>query len=98
MGAENPVPSMRQPRVLILYNEPVLPAGHPDYESEHEILYTVDVVNGHLLKAGFEVSKLGVSKEVSVLVSGLDQHQPDVIFNLFEGTGEHGQTEAYVAG
>jgi D-alanine-D-alanine ligase len=89
---------MRQPRVLILYNEPVLPVGHPDYESEHEILYTVEVVNGHLLAAGFEVAQLGVSKDVSVLVSGLDQHQPDVIFNLFEGTGEHGQTEAYVAG
>jgi D-alanine-D-alanine ligase len=89
---------MRQPRVLILYNEPVLPAGHPDYESEHEILYTVEVVNGHLLKAGFQVSRLGVNKDASVLISGLEKHQPDVIFNLFEGTGEQGQTEAYVAG
>jgi D-alanine-D-alanine ligase len=89
---------MRQPRVLILYNQPVLPVGHPDYESEHEILYTVEVVNGHLLKARFQVAQLGISKDVSALVSGLDDQQPDVIFNLFEGTGDHGQTEAFVAG
>ena len=32
------------PRVLVLFNEPTLPADHPDADSEHDILYTADTV------------------------------------------------------
>jgi D-alanine-D-alanine ligase len=89
---------MRPIRVLILYNEPLLPPGHNDYESEHEILSTVDAVARHLLPAGFEVERLGVSTDAQVLWQGLRELRPDVVFNLFEGTADHGNTEAYVAG
>jgi D-alanine-D-alanine ligase len=89
---------MRSPRVLVLYNEPVLPADHPDAESEHEILYTVDVVSKTLVEAGFEVSRLGASHNPDVLVSRLWSQRPDVVFNLFEGTADGGHNEAYVAG
>src|SRR5205807_6860348 len=78
-----PVPC---PRVLILYNEPVLPAGHPDFESEHEILHTVEVVGKTLAEAGFGVTRLGVSTDAGVLLHGLREQRPDVVFNLFEGT------------
>lgn len=89
---------MRSPRVLILYNEPVLPADHPDADSEHEILWTADVVGKNLVEAGFEVSRLGTSHDPDLLVSGLCRHRPDVVFNLFEGTADDATNESCVAG
>src|SRR6516162_10244047 len=85
-------------RVLVLYNEPVLPADHPDADSEHEILYTTDVVAGHLTEAGFDVTRLGVSRDPSALLTGLRRAKPEVVFNLFEGLADHYGTEAYAAG
>ncbi len=85
-------------RVLVLYNEPVLPADHPDADSEHEVLFTVDVVAGHLGDAGFEVSRLGVSRDPATLLSGLRRAKPDVVFNLFEGLADQYGTEAHAAG
>jgi D-alanine-D-alanine ligase len=85
-------------RVLVLYNQPVLPADHPDADSEHEVLYTADVVAGHLTEAGFEVSRLGASRDPAPLLSGLRRARPDVVFNLFEGLADHYGTEAHAAG
>src|SRR5689334_20823902 len=89
---------MPPPRVLVLYNEPVLPAGHPDFESEHEVVHTVEAVGRNLTQAGFGVTRLGVSTDPGALLASLREHRPDVVFNLFEGTADHGNTEAYVAG
>jgi D-alanine-D-alanine ligase len=89
---------MSNQRVLVLYNEPVLPANHPDAASEHEILSTVEFVSKTLVHAGFEVGCLGVCKDPSVLWTALQEQRPDAVFNLFEGTADHGHTEAYVAG
>jgi D-alanine-D-alanine ligase len=85
-------------KVLILYNEPVLPEDHPDAVSEHEILYTSDAVAANLIQAGYTVERLGASRDPATLVDGLRRHRPDVVFNLFEGTADHGHTEAYAAG
>jgi D-alanine-D-alanine ligase len=85
-------------QVLVLYNEPVLPADHPDADSEHEILYTVDAVAGHLTEAGFAVSRLGVSRDPADLLTGVRRARPDVVFNLFEGLADHYGTEAHAAG
>jgi D-alanine-D-alanine ligase len=89
---------MSLPRVLILFNEPVLPADHPDAESEHEILYTVGVVGEHLARAGFPVEKAGVCREPNALTEACRRHRPDVVFNLFEGLADQGDSEATVAG
>jgi D-alanine-D-alanine ligase len=89
---------MRTPRVLVLYNEPVLPTHHPDAESEHEVLVTVEVVSKTLTQAGFQVSRLGASRDPNVLLAGLKEQCADVVFNLFEGTADDGNSEAYVAG
>ncbi len=88
----------RATRVVILFNEPVLATDHPDAESEHEILYTVDAVHQMLSQGGYDVVRLGVAREPHVLVSGLRRLQPDVVFNLFEGLADNGSTEAHVAG
>ncbi len=85
-------------RVLILYNEPVLPADHPDAVSEREILETVEAVHDYLTAAGYGVSRLAVGRDPAPLLSGLCEHRPDVVFNLFEGLADVGHTEAHVAG
>jgi D-alanine-D-alanine ligase len=89
---------MRPTRVLVLYNEPVLPSGHPDYESEQQVLFTVDIVSKNLSQAGYGVRRLGVSTDPQVLLDGLRDIRPDVIFNLYEGIPDQGATEAFVAG
>jgi D-alanine-D-alanine ligase len=85
-------------QVLILFNEPVLDADHPDADSEHEIFDTVECVEKNLAKAGFMVRKLGVRRDPRVLVEKLRRERPDVVFNLFEGLADQYDTEAYVAG
>jgi len=85
-------------RVLVLYNQPVLPQGHPYLESEVEVIGTVDEVCSHLRAAGFEISRLGVERDPDVLPRGLRRHRPDVVFNLFEGLADHYETEAHAVG
>ncbi|PWT86157.1 MAG: hypothetical protein C5B56_12880, partial [Proteobacteria bacterium] len=89
---------MRGPRILILHNEPVLPASHPDADSEHEVLFTVDMVSKALIQAGLTVTRLGASHDCHLLWSRLQEDRPDAVFNLYEGTADNGNTETYVAG
>jgi D-alanine-D-alanine ligase len=89
---------MRQPRVTVLYNEPTLPADHPDADSEHDILYTADCVAKALVEAGLPVARLGITADPTHLIDGLKAQAPDVVFNLYEGTAKWGNTEAYVCG
>src|SRR5262249_26046819 len=89
---------MPPPKTLLLYNEPTLPEGHPDAASEHEIVDTVAEVASALVPAGFRVGRLAASHDPDALVAGLRRHRPDVVFNLFEGTHQRGETEAYAAG
>jgi D-alanine-D-alanine ligase len=85
-------------RVLVLYNEPVLPADHPEADCEHEILHTAEVVARSLDAAGFRVSRLGVSRDPGRLLAGLSECRPEVVFNLFEGLADANDTEAHAAG
>jgi D-alanine-D-alanine ligase len=86
------------PRVLVLYNEPTLPPDHPDADSEHDILYTADTVARIAQQAGLAVSRLGVTDDPAALLAGLTAAQPDVVFNLYEGLAQWGNTEAFVSG
>jgi D-alanine-D-alanine ligase len=89
---------MRPVRVLVLYNEPVLAPSHPDFESEQQVVETVRDVNDILVGAGYAVSQLAVSTNPQLLLEGLRDLRPDVVFNLFEGLPDQGTTEAFVAG
>ena len=85
-------------RLLLLYNEPVLPVGHPEAESELEIIETIDIVQRILTGAGFSVGRLGVGNDLHTLIDGLHDEQPDAVFNLFEGLADRPFTEDVVAG
>lgn len=81
----------------MLYNQPVLAAGHRDAESEHEIVYTVGEVEKYLAAGGFDVVRVGV-REPAELLTRLADAKPDVVFNFFEGLATHYETESTVAG
>lgn len=89
---------MSDPRILILYNEPTLPADHPDADSEHDVLETADIISRHLQTGGFSVSRLGVTTDAKAILDGLLTAKPDAVFNLYEGTAGWGNSEEYVAG
>jgi len=86
------------PRILVLYNEPVLPADHPDAGSEHDILDTVEDTFKILKAAGFETVRLGINHDPQPLLDELARRPPDAVFNLFEGIATHPATEVSVAG
>jgi D-alanine-D-alanine ligase len=86
------------PRVLVLFNEPTLPADHPDADSEHDILYTADGIAKILHQAGLMVERLGIVDDPKILIEGLRASKPDIVFNLYEGLAQWGNTEAYVSG
>lgn len=88
----------QQPRVLVLYNQPVLPPDDPDAESEHEILLTVEEVETALRQAGFQASRHGVGYNPADLWAGIAKHQPQAVFNLFEGLSDFDHVEAVAAG
>lgn len=86
----------RLPRVLVIYNEPVLPADHPHAASEHDIVETSKIVETILKDAGFPVRSLGFSVDPRVLLDELRDNPPDVVFNLFEGLATQTATEISV--
>lgn len=85
-------------RVLILFNEPVLPADHRDADSEHEILYTVEELEKEFAEAGVTFARAGVKHDPAVLLRAVEDFQPDVIFNLYEGLASDPGSEAHMAG
>src|SRR5262249_35008185 len=51
-----------------------------------------------LAAAGHSVAKLGVARDPEPLVAAVRSHRPDVVFNLFEGLADWGDTEIYCIG
>jgi D-alanine-D-alanine ligase len=86
------------PRVLILFNEPALPADHRDADSEHEIVYTVAELEKEFTQAGLTFVRAGVQHDPAVLLRAVEEFQPDVIFNLYEGMASDPASEAHMAG
>ena len=87
----------RSPRVLIVYNRPVLPPDHPDFASENDILETVAEVAKVLPPDVFDVERLGYSRDPHALLDRLRDWRPDVVLNLFEGEADRTETEVYHA-
>src|SRR5262249_28574892 len=84
--------------ILVLFNQPLLPEDHPEAESEQEVLYTVEVVSSALASVGFRVSRAGVGLDAEDLICQVHRHQPDAVFNLFEGIPGKIDSEATAAG
>lgn len=89
---------MSQERVLVVYNQPVLPESHPDYISEVEVIDNVEAVIAVLDEGGYAVDRLGVTSDPQALIEGIRAYGPDALVNLFEGTADDNATELYAAG
>src|SRR5262249_21261472 len=85
-------------RILVLYNEPVLPKDHPDYVAEAEVVDNVVAVEEVLGQHGYDVARLGVGTDPQTLIDGIRRSPPDVVVNLFEGTATNNASEMYCAG
>ena len=90
---------MASPLACSSYNEPVLPADHPDSASEFDIIESTGVVVKLLQSAGFAIRQLGFSRMTRdrFQQEELREHPPDVVFNLFEGIASQTATEISVA-
>jgi D-alanine-D-alanine ligase len=86
-----------RPRVLIVHNQPVLPAGHPDAVQETDVLETVVEVEKVLPPEAFEVTRFGYARDPRLLLDRVAEWRPDVVFNLFEGEADRTATEFYHA-
>jgi D-alanine-D-alanine ligase len=89
---------MPTPKILVLYNHPILPPDHPDAESEHSVVDVAEDVGEILREAGFRISMLALQEDPVQLVNELRRLKPAVVFNLHEGSIHDGETETYVAG
>jgi D-alanine-D-alanine ligase len=86
-----------RPRVLIVYNLPILPKDHPDYIQEIDVLETVDEVEYALPAEDFETTRFGYARDPRLLLDRLREWPPDVVFNVFEGEADRPATEIYHA-
>jgi D-alanine-D-alanine ligase len=84
-------------RVVVLFNQPVLPREHPEADSEQWVATAVEDISGLLTATGYRVSQLAVGRNLFALKSQLAACRPDVVFNLFEGLADRPATEVAVA-
>jgi D-alanine-D-alanine ligase len=80
-------------RVLVAFNEPMLPASHPEAESEREILDVARSIATYLNRPGVEVTQRGVGRGLQKFLENLRDAQPNVVLNLFEGFGDDPSSE-----
>jgi len=75
----------RRARVAAVYNEPVLPAGHPDAASEADVVEVARAICAALNGSGFDAVAVAAGPPLGEFVARLSDLAPDVIFNLVEG-------------
>ena len=85
------------PRILVLYNHPILPPDDPDAESEHSVVDVAEDVADVLRDSDFRVSLLALKEDPVQLVNEIRRLKPAAVFNLHEGSIHDGETETYVA-
>jgi D-alanine-D-alanine ligase len=88
----------RLPRILVLYNLPVLPPDHPDYASEFDVIETVMEIEKVFPADQYVCERFGYAREPRDLLRRLDEWKPDAVFNLFEGEADRTETEIHNAG
>lgn len=85
------------PRVLLLYNQPVLPPGHPAWASEADIVETVAEIEKVLPPDRYVAERFAYARDPNLLLRKLAEWRPDVVVNLFEGEADRTETEVYNA-
>ncbi|MFO0866630.1 MAG: ATP-grasp domain-containing protein [Gemmataceae bacterium] len=89
---------MPKPLILTLYNQPLLPLGHPDAESEHSVVQIATKASSIVEQAGYRTALLPLGLDPTVLWKELKKRKPAAVLNFFEGNYDRTETESYVAG
>lgn len=84
--------------VTIVLNQPVLPQGHPDYESEAEVIETVELIEEALLKSEIQTERIMLDRNLTPFWERIQSRRPEVIFNMFEGFADDTESEVHFAG
>jgi D-alanine-D-alanine ligase len=84
-------------QILVVYNEPVLPASHPEAESEREVLDAMRSIAEYLDRPPTQVFQHGVGRDLEQFRQTLRDMRPEVVLNLFEGFGDNPSSECDVA-
>ena len=84
-------------RVLIAFNEPVLPLTHPEAGSEREVLDVVASIASRLEGRSVELSQFAIGRDLASFRGVLQSARPDVVLNMFEGFGDDPNSEIQFA-
>ncbi len=85
-----------RPQVAVLYNAPTLPADHPHYDSEADVVAVAGEIEAILNRSGFEARGIAAAPPVESLITDLSNPRPDVVFNLIEGFAGSSAGEAWI--
>jgi D-alanine-D-alanine ligase len=88
---------LSKPRILFLFNQPVLPPDHPDYASEIDVIETLDEIEKAFPPDEYVTEQFGYARDPRLLIDRLAAWKPDAVFNLFEGEADRSETEIYNA-
>jgi D-alanine-D-alanine ligase len=72
-------------RVMVHYNEPILPHDHPDFVAEAEVIEVAEAVAEALASQGFAAALHAARPPVERVLADLRAAAPDLVFNLIEG-------------
>jgi len=84
--------------VTIVLNKPVLPQDHPDYESEAEVIETVELIEEALKKSEIQTERIMLDRDLAPFWNRMQANKPEVIFNMFEGFADDTESEVHFAG
>lgn len=88
---------MSKPRLLLLYNQPVLPRDHPDWAAEVDVIEVIDELVDAFPPDAYVAERFAYARDPRLLLDKLAAWKPDVVFNLFEGEADRSETEIYNA-
>lgn len=88
--------SVARPRVAVLYNAPSLPADHPHFESEADVVAVAREIEAILNRSIFQARCIAAAPPVERLIADLSHPRPDLVFNLIEGFAGSSAGEAWI--
>ena len=85
-----------RPHAAVLYNAPSLPADHPHFRSDADVVAVAHEIEAILNRSMFQARTIAAAPPVDRLVAELTDPRPDVVFNLIEGFAGLSAGEAWI--
>jgi D-alanine-D-alanine ligase len=85
-----------RPRAAVLYNAPSLPADHPHFDSEADVVAVAREIVAILDRSSFHATLIAAAPPIERLIHDLTNPSPGVVFNLIEGFAGASAGEAWI--